>query len=373
MTFFHWDATFQTGSGVVDAQHRQLINIINEFGGLLAREVPGKNDIERVCSALMDYTNHHFKEEEQLMSSTGLDQRHVAQHLQQHNGLLDEIKPLSQLVVVGDFAAGEYMFEFLVNWLVFHILGTDMLMARQIEAIHQGRTAEEAYLTEEKHNKNATGQLLIAIKKLLHQVSSRNKQLAEMNATLERRVQERTRDLSEANEKLKALANTDGLTGVLNHRAFMEEAASMVGLAKRYQRPLSLLLIDLDHFKRVNDNYGHQVGDLVLIKLSQAMTKCLRGTDILGRIGGEEFAIILPETGLDQTAELTERLLDTVRNTTIKVDSTTMLNVTASIGVATVPPLACDLDAVIKEADEALYKAKAEGRDRSCGAFGPNT
>jgi hemerythrin len=369
MQFFHWDKSFQTGNRVIDEQHEQLVKIINQFGELLSRNVSRKKDIKQVCSDLLDYANYHFDEEEQLMSKAGLDQRHLMQHHQQHQDLRQEILPLHQLVEVGDLEAGKYMFEFLVNWLVFHILGTDMLMAKQVDGVNQGRSPEEVYLDIEKNNQHSTGQLLAAVKKLLYQISARNKQLLELNETLELKVNERTRELSQANKKLQELASTDSLTGVLNRRAFMEEARNMFDLAKRYQRPLSLLMLDVDHFKRVNDTYGHQTGDFVLTRLSAVMKDSLRSTDIISRIGGEEFAIVLPETDLDKTIELTERLLHTIRNTEMKDDLERPFKITASIGVATVPPVASGLEEVMKEADNALYKAKTEGRDRCCGSL----
>ena len=367
MQFFQWDKTFQTGNSVIDEQHQQLVRIVNNFGELLARSVSRKEDIEQVCADLMQYAHHHFEEEERTMSTAGIDMRHLMQHCQQHQILLEEILPLRQLVEVGDLDAGKHMFDFLVNWLVFHILGTDMLMAKQIEGVRQGQPAEKVYEDTEKNNQEVTGKLLLAVKKLLHQVSSRNKELTELNENLDLKVKERTRELTQANEKLHALASTDGLTGLLNRRAFMDEAKNKFDLAKRHQRPLSLLMLDVDNFKRVNDDYGHQVGDLVLHQLAGVIKNSLRGTDIVGRIGGEEFAVVLPETSLDQTVELTERLLSTIRN--IKIEAQTTFNITASIGVATVPPTVSELESVLKEADDALYKAKAEGRDRCCGAL----
>jgi len=172
----------------------------------------------------------------------------------------------------------------------------------------------------------------------------------------------------DANQKLKELASTDALTGLRNRRAFMDDAREMFQLASRYHHPLSFLIIDIDHFKRVNDTYGHQTGDLVLTEFAKILASCLRATDVLGRIGGEEFAVILPETCPDHTAELTERLLEKVRTTEIAIDTGRQLSITASIGVATVPPLSVDVGTVMKAADQALYKAKSEGRDRCCNA-----
>jgi len=368
MQLFQWDQTFATGSPVVDSQHQYLIEIINRFGALIMRDASNTGEIDKVCGQLMEYTNYHFAEEEQLMDSAGLDQRHIVQHRQQHHDLVNEIEPLRSLLVEGDLAAGKHLFEFLINWLVFHILGTDMLMSKQIDDIRQGMTAAEAYSFEEENNQKSKSVLLSAVKKLLYQLSSRNKDLVELNQTLEKKIQARTRELSRANEKLSELASTDGLTGVLNHRAFMDKAKSAFELARRYQRPISMLMIDVDHFKRVNDTFGHQAGDLVLVRLCELINKSLRGPDMVGRVGGEEFAVILPETGVEQTVQITERLLKSVRDEVLEVKPETAVNVTVSIGVATVPPLAPDLDAVMMAADRALYQAKSMGRDRCCTA-----
>lgn len=368
MQLFTWDQLFQTGSSEVDEQHQCLISIVNEFGELLERDGAGSAEIEAVFSKLENYTRYHFDVEGQLMETIGLDQRHRHQHRHQHEDLLYETQLLRQVLADGDQSSGKIFFEFLTNWLVFHILGTDMLMARQIEAINQGKSAAEAYSAEEQDGRNSTKLLLSAVKNLLYQISSRNKQLVELNQTLEQRVQERTFELSVANQKLRELASTDGLTGVLNRRAFMEEASSLLQLAQRYNHPLSLLMIDADHFKKVNDNYGHQVGDRVLVHLSNVIRHCLRGTDKLGRIGGEEFAVVLPETDLEQTAVLTERLLSAVRNEEIEIEGAIPLRVTVSIGVVTLSPLSTEIDALMKQADVALYQAKAKGRDCWCGA-----
>ena len=368
MQLFQWDQAFATGSPVVDRQHQYLVEIINQFGMLLTREASDTKEIDKVCTQLMEYTNYHFVEEEQLMASVGLDQRHIAQHRQQHNDLINEIEPLRNLLVKGDMVAGKHLFEFLINWLVFHILGTDMLMSKQIDDIQRGMTAAEAYSFEEENNQKSKSVLLSAVKKLLYQLSTRNKELVVLNQTLEKKIQDRTRELSKANERLTELASTDDLTGVLNRRAFIDRANGAFELARRYQRPLSMLMIDVDHFKRVNDTFGHQAGDHVLVRLCELINKSLRGPDLVGRMGGEEFAVVLPETGLEQTVQITERLLNSVREEAIEVEPETDVKVTVSIGVATVPPLAPDLDAVMIAADRALYRAKSMGRDCCCTA-----
>lgn len=368
MQLFEWDGSFITGNSLVDDQHEQLVNLINRFGKSLSNNgSPATISIDDVCTELIDYANLHFREEERLMASVGLDKRHLLEHHNQHEELISQIGPMRQLVLVGDLAASKYMFEFLVNWLVFHILGTDMLMARQMRAIEGGISSEEAYLAEEAESKT-NRQLLSSVKKLLHQISQRNNMLAALNNNLEQQVEERTIALTKANHRLTELASTDALTGLMNRRAFMEEAQAKFKLAKRYQRLLSFLMIDIDHFKKVNDTYGHQAGDIALVETGKIIKNCLRETDVLGRIGGEEFAVLLPETGLNQTTKLTERLLEQVSSTKIEIDACRKISLTICVGVATVPPLSMDVDTVMKEADKALYKAKSEGRNRCCFA-----
>lgn len=368
MQVFQWDPSFATGNVEIDEQHQYLIGIINDFGELLEKGAVCPDEIGKACAKLADYARYHFGLEEQLMTAVNLDQRHHYQHRHQHEDLLYETELFQRLLASGDQADGKMFFEFLTNWLVFHILGTDMLMSRQIEAIGQGKSPAEAFWIEEHDARNATALLLTAVKKLLTQISSRNRQLVELNESLERKVQERTRDLSELNRQLQTLASTDGLTGILNRRAFMEEADGLLLLAQRYQHPLALLMVDADHFKMVNDTYGHEAGDRVLIALSKILLQCLRTTDRLGRVGGEEFAILLPETDLEQTAVLAERLLGSVREARIAIEGGAALTITVSIGVAALSPQAADVDAIMRQADAALYRAKAAGRDRWCGA-----
>jgi len=164
-------------------------------------------------------------------------------------------------------------------------------------------------------------------------------------------------------EELRALATTDGLTGAYNRRHFMYEASTEVPRAKRYGHPLSVLMIDLDFFKKVNDAFGHAGGDEVLRRFVSAVGEVLRGPDVLGRIGGEEFALILPETDLQGAIALAERIRADIQDLNIRWDKRT-IKVTASIGVAMLQKDDGDIHAIMAKADKALYTAKAEGRNR---------
>lgn len=175
------------------------------------------------------------------------------------------------------------------------------------------------------------------------------------------------RDITErkANEEsLRRLANTDGLTGIMNRRSFNEEGARLYTLAERHNRNLAVLMIDVDHFKSVNDTYGHDAGDIVLKALAREVASVLRTTDIFGRLGGEEFAVVLPETNLDGAEETAWKVLEAVRRLTIPLPGQTAFKFTVSIGIGQRHDGAANLGAALKEADAALYIAKQSGRNR---------
>jgi diguanylate cyclase (GGDEF)-like protein len=165
--------------------------------------------------------------------------------------------------------------------------------------------------------------------------------------------------------ELKARAFTDSLTGVMTRRAFDEQAVREMARAKRYNESLSCALIDIDHFKSINDAYGHGIGDLTLKRIAATCASEIRTCDYIGRIGGEEFALLLPETVLATAIDVAERLRRTVEATAIEVSGGT-IRVTVSIGVAA-SDRQDDTKALIKRTDMALYDAKKYGRNRvSC-------
>jgi diguanylate cyclase (GGDEF)-like protein len=180
-------------------------------------------------------------------------------------------------------------------------------------------------------------------------------------------------DLRQAKEELVRLAHTDYLTGLHNRRFFMQRLQEECERVRRHGSNLSVLLFDLDHFKLVNDTCGHDVGDRVLKLVAQVSTHIKRITDVAARIGGEEFALLLPETDQRGAVQLAQRLREAVAELQIQEldDAASGDNpptVTTSVGVATVGPRSLDLDNVLKHADEALYKAKRSGRNAVCCA-----
>ncbi|TIH15677.1 diguanylate cyclase [Marinifilum sp. JC120] len=167
----------------------------------------------------------------------------------------------------------------------------------------------------------------------------------------------------EAEDKLRKLATTDSLTGLSNRRFFMESAEDALERTRRYGRELSLLMIDIDYFKTVNDMHGHDAGDDVLKALSGTGLKILRNIDVFGRIGGEEFSVLLPDTGLEGATLVAERLRSEIESTAMNTRSG-VLNITVSIGVATFNKDTNTLEHLLKAADIGLYAAKEAGRNQ---------
>ncbi|SEQ50125.1 diguanylate cyclase (GGDEF) domain-containing protein [Amphritea atlantica] len=179
---------------------------------------------------------------------------------------------------------------------------------------------------------------------------------------LERLVSERTAALEQAMKQAELLAQTDSLTGVLNRRAFYELGEKELERARRYQTPLAVVMIDLDMFKQINDNHGHATGDRVLIAAINLLQTLTRSADLFGRIGGEEFALLMPQTHLHEAAELAERLRAALEGLEVCVAALTV-RVTASFGVAAIDVSNESLAEAMGRSDEALYRAKAHGRN----------
>jgi diguanylate cyclase (GGDEF)-like protein len=171
---------------------------------------------------------------------------------------------------------------------------------------------------------------------------------------------------SQYHEEIYRLMTVDGLTEVHNKRYFHEQLEREASRCRRYARTFSLVVFDIDHFKQVNDTYGHLAGDAVLRQLAQTVRTNIRRDDTLGRIGGEEFGLILPEVGLEGARALAEKLRTTVEKTEFRFEGQ-IIPVTVSLGVACWSPGLDDGQALVRAADMALYDAKRGGRNRVCG------
>ena len=168
-------------------------------------------------------------------------------------------------------------------------------------------------------------------------------------------------------EKLRAQAMTDPLTGVFNRRYLQAQATIEISRARRQNHPIALIAIDIDHFKHINDEYGHDVGDEILKNFTQIVSDQLRQEDLLCRVGGEEFAVLLPNTAIEQAQQVAERIRASIEEATTTVEyegSQQALNITASLGVTSVRDQEKSLKSALKRADIGLYEAKENGRNQ---------
>ena len=167
----------------------------------------------------------------------------------------------------------------------------------------------------------------------------------------------------EIERELRAMAARDPLTGVSNRKHFAEMGAIEVERSQRHGRELSVAMLDVDHFKAVNDTHGHACGDAVLRLIVKAAERELRSGDVLGRVGGEEFALLMPETGLADSSAIAERIRERIAGQVLAWDGKSF-ELTASIGVAAWDPGEPIIDPALARADESLYAAKDRGRNR---------
>lgn len=169
-----------------------------------------------------------------------------------------------------------------------------------------------------------------------------------------------TREMEQANSISTRAAQTDELTGLKSRRAFFEHAQQLYNECETNRLGLCVVMLDMDHFKHINDTYGHQVGDQVLRQMGEVISSSFRATDIHGRLGGEEFAVLLPDTSIEAAVEIAEQLIQTIAGLMIEP----VHCITASLGVASTDAGDKDLHSLMNNADKALYRAKALGRNQ---------
>ncbi|MCB2193038.1 MAG: GGDEF domain-containing protein [Deltaproteobacteria bacterium] len=196
---------------------------------------------------------------------------------------------------------------------------------------------------------------------ILKQFAQIKEELTQAQQEIERRKRAE-RALRESEERLRTLASTDALTGLANRRRFWQAAGSEIQRSRRYGTGLAVIMADVDKFKRVNDTFGHDVGDQVLCELASLGLANIRSFDLLARVGGEEFAFLLPESNLEAAHKTAERLRQEVEASPIRIDQH-QVYVTISQGVAVLEPGMDQVEDLYKAADQALYQAKQEGRN----------
>ncbi|MGF1754984.1 GGDEF domain-containing protein [Vibrio makurazakiensis] len=362
MSSFTWDKNFETGIEDVDEQHQYLVGFINQYGKLLSENTMSIDDIRIALLDLTRYAEFHFKEEESLMRERGVFEQHVDEHIKVHRVFMQDIYSMQAFILEEDQSSAKQLLDFLIHWLAYHILGIDQNMARQVAAIEKGSSPKQAFETEEKQQDSSTVPLLAALKGLFEQVSERNKQLLRFNQLLEDRVEERTAELKRANRQLEDLSLTDALTKLPNRRCALKRLAVHWQDAKELGTPLVCIMIDADHFKRINDTCGHDAGDLVLQTLARELKNAFRSDDIVCRLGGDEFLVICPETDLKGGMYAAEMTRQKVSELQIETGNQLWIG-SISVGVSEMTPKFSSFNELIKSADQSVYLAKDSGKN----------
>ncbi|TRZ99223.1 MAG: diguanylate cyclase [Rhodocyclaceae bacterium] len=458
MDFFFWNKSFEVGIPSIDSQHRRLVELINALAAAITEggKLP---DVRSLFGQLMDYAAEHFSDEEKLMATCPLSEAEKELHRQAHQGFVDKARSIMEHPDLLQAEAAEQVLEFLITWLISHILGSDKKFARTLVP---GQTAEagsplvevspvvrmllgalteterrfrlitdqtpvliwvadakgvrgffnrtladfvgidaesigDADWIDRMHPEDRPGYLAMIrrmlasrqageseyrlrrydghyhwfLEKILPRIDAGNvfmgltasatdiSTLKKAQALLSRTNQELEQEVARRTAQLEQLMLTDPLTGIGNRRLLTRRLAEETTRAQRYQRPLSAIFFDLDHFKRINDAYGHAAGDTVLAGVAESLKSCLREYDLLGRFGGEEFVVLLPETGIEDALQVAERMRVDVAGMRLPQIPET-ITVSAGLAEWTQDETGEDL---LKRSDRALYRAKQAGRN----------
>lgn len=370
--YFKWDSNFVTGHELIDKQHYGFIEIINNLMKLSFQiEEVNYEELENFRDTLIKYTKEHFKTEEGMMNKYSLDNRYINKHKKLHKEFIDKI--FSYFEYVDQLKSKEKLTEiseFLIRWLAYHILSVDKVLVRQVQNIeNENLTPKEAYEIEIDNQENNTEPLIGALKSLFLLVSQKNQELESINKHLEQKVQERTKELQNLNNKLEEISLKDELTGIPNRRYALMELEKFYYNKKRYGNDFSVIFVDLDKFKSVNDNYGHEFGDKVLKWVSKLMVNNTRESDIVCRIGGDEFIIIIPNATGTEALDIAKKLLNLINNLE-ENEKLPYWSPSFSLGIIEMDDSIISVSDLLNKSDEAMYKSKKSGGN-SATLFNP--
>lgn len=319
----------------------KILLVDDEPENLRALERTLRNDFQTIASASPEEALEQLKIEGPNIAVVVSDQRMPSMMGTEFLARVSELYPLATRMILTGYTDTREMLDAINRAEIYRYITKPWNNEELILAVRQG---------VERHKLRCENQQLIT-------------ELTRLNQSLEKLVDDRTAELKAANERLNELAMTDPLTKIHNRRSFMAKFGDEIERAKRYKHRLTVAMIDVDHFKKFNDMEGHLCGDEALRKIAQLLTSRLRKTDVLGRYGGEEFILLMPETRLEVGTEICERLRVGVEKEDFQGNSK-VAYLTVSIGVSGMPEHGTNANDLIKNADHALYQAKQFGRNR---------
>jgi diguanylate cyclase (GGDEF)-like protein len=277
---------------------------------------------------------------------------------------LTQAAPGTRRIVIGGTGSPTALLSYANRGGAHFVLAPPLSPRQLVQAVLQVRNE----LEYERAALLRTTDAGVVVAALQARMEERARELSRTNRELRRalrQVAEKNRELTLLNESLRIQSTTDALTGLYNRREFLNRIRIEWGRFKRYRRPLSLVMLDIDHFKAINDTYGHECGDVVLRELGMLIARNKRALDVSSRIGGEEFLVLLPETSLEIAFHVAEDLRNLIADHPFDYEGT-RLNIRVSVGVSGAleqsPP---DVESFMNLADKAMYRAKREGRNRT--------
>ena len=359
---FPWTSNLETGIESIDEQHKKLVELLNS----LTQHLVNHDDvmISEVFDELAAYANYHFDSEESVWEPYFKNDAWYKEHKGSHESFLPSVleikekysdKTLNEVI--------EIIVKYLIRWLAHHIIGDDKKMALVIHKVNSGMSFEEAKKATVNDIKGSSKVLIDTVLTMYDRLSSRTLEL--MKERNERKIAEVK--LTEANKRLETLSITDQLTGLYNRRYFEEVFQKELNRAKRSQKFLTFIMLDIDHFKKLNDTYGHIEGDRALVNVADKLQQlCNRSGDYIFRMGGEEFGILITDSNEPVEQRFAEKLCRSIEALKIpNKNSDVSRYTTISMGIASKVPQKSDTeDFFLITADAQLYEAKEMGRNR---------
>lgn len=370
LDIFPWQNDYEVGVEEIDNQHKMLVNLINNICGKMFDVMMDQKIYKQIISdslrELLDYTTYHFEYEEneykRYLGNTKILKKHTNSHKEL---ILSTQQFLTAFDADSDSFEIEKFISTLVLWLSKHILTEDMFMFSVVANLVDGRSFENAVrlAKESMHGtKGEIAKIITAMMQVSTAISLNLRREITSRKMVEKDLKHEILIRKEAEKKLKNFAQHDALTGLANRRLFEELCGLSLRFAKRNQYEQAVLFVDIDHFKFVNDTMGHKAGDALLVSIAKRLEKCVRASDIVARMGGDEFTIHLGgECSEDDARAISSNIIASISKPFKLVEGTA--NVSASVGVSMYPNDAEDIETLIRNADAAMYLAKKSGKN----------
>jgi len=368
---FPWIKSFEIGYAEIDNQHKKLVDLLNNFyresySAGLDSDLDVKPEVKSLINELLDYTHYHFEYEEKVYERYFNKSKLLKKHQNTHKklGLVATKFKKNYELVAGNFDYEDFI-STLVLWLADHILTEDAFMFSVIFNLDDGLSFDKSVklATEEmKSTKREIAETISAMIKMSSGISMHLRREIMFRLKVENNLVREISTREKAEKKLTYISQHDALTDLPNRYLFRELGKLALSYAKRNKFEQALLFIDIDGFKAVNDTLGHDAGDELLIAIAKRLKECVRDSDIIARIGGDEFTIHLGGNTDSTSASAIAGRINLSLSRPFKLDKSTA-DVGASIGISIYPDDAEDLESLVKTADSAMYEVKKSDKN----------